>query len=156
MRSTGSREQRERRDASATSPLSIAVNTFSMRFGSRRIQRPSHQKMRSITTATAMIDTIKIGHMIGPPLRKLSMRKFVQPDFCGCVVTAGDAAGLSVAETAGLGSAPVAPGEVSAPGAAGDVIAPGAGDVMAPVVAPGAAGDIPVAVGGTPGAAGVV
>ena len=50
MRKTGSRESRDSRDASATSPFSIAVKTFSIRFGSRRIQRPSHQKMRSSTT----------------------------------------------------------------------------------------------------------
>src|SRR2546421_4981689 len=77
MRRTGSRELRERREASATSPVSIAVKTFSIRFGSRRIQRPSHQKMRSSTTASAVRDTIRIGHTIGPPLRKLSTKKFL-------------------------------------------------------------------------------
>src|SRR5882672_9725287 len=76
MRRTGSRESRESRDASATSPTSIAVKTFSIRFGSRRSQRPSHQKMRSSTTASAVIDTARIGHMIGPPLLKLSRKKF--------------------------------------------------------------------------------
>src|SRR3954447_20771689 len=73
MRRTGSREPRESREASATSPLSIAVKTFSMRFGSRRIQRKSHQKTRSSTTAIAVIDTSRIGHMMGPPLLKLSI-----------------------------------------------------------------------------------
>src|ERR1700680_568868 len=76
MRRTGSRESRERRDASATSPTSIALNTFSIRFGSRRNQRPAHQKIRSSTTVTPMMETIRIGHMIGPPLRKLSIKKF--------------------------------------------------------------------------------
>src|ERR1700730_13731394 len=77
MRRTGSREPRERREASATSPVWMAVKTFSIRFGSRRIQRPSHQKMRSSTTANAVKETIRIGHMIGPPLRKLSTKKFL-------------------------------------------------------------------------------
>src|ERR1700751_2033139 len=75
MRKTGSRESRDNREASATSPTSIAVNTFSMRFGSRRNQRPVHQKILSITTVKAMMETIRMGHMIGPPLRKLSIRK---------------------------------------------------------------------------------
>src|ERR1700732_3538984 len=95
MRSTGSRESRERREASATSPTSIAVKTFSMRFGSRRNQRPRHQKIRSSTTVTPMIDTIRIGHMIGPPFRKLSMRKFPLAVVVGAaaVLVAGEAAG---------------------------------------------------------------
>ncbi len=76
MRRTGSRESRERRDASATSPTSIAVKTFSIRLGSRRVQRISHQQTRSSTTAMAVIETSRIGHMIGPPLWKLSIRKF--------------------------------------------------------------------------------
>lgn len=86
-----------------------------------------------------MIETIKIGHMIGPPLRKLSIRKFVQPVLAGGAVgAAGEAAGLSVAEIAGLGIAPGAAGEATAPGAAGEVMpgAAAAGDV----IAPGAAG----------------
>src|SRR3954453_5255021 len=134
MRSTGSRESRESRDASATSPTSIAVKTFSIRLGSRRNQRPSHQKMRSSTTVTATIETIRIGHMIGPPFLKLSIRKFpvVVSTFTGAADAAGDApaAGLKVAS-------PLAPGA----GAAGDV--PGA---------PGAAG--PPAGGGIAGFAG--
>lgn len=76
------------------------------------------------------------------------MRKFVQPDFDGWFVTGGDAAGFNVAETAGLGIAPAAAGDVTAPGPAGDVMAPGAGEVMAPGPVPGA--------GGTAGPAGVV
>src|SRR6478672_5335252 len=97
MRRTGSRESRESREASATSPTSMAVNTFSIRFGSRRNQRPDHQKIRSITTVRAMTETIRIGHMIGPPLRKLSIKKFP--------VTAGpvEAAGLADADAAGAG-----------------------------------------------------
>src|ERR1700675_5030216 len=89
MRRTGSRESRDRREASATSPTSIAVNTFSIRLGSRRIQRPSHQKMRSSTTARAVSETTRIGHMIGPPLRKLSTKKFLSNALSG---TAGLAA----------------------------------------------------------------
>src|SRR6059058_188016 len=105
MRKTGSRESRESRDASATSPTSTAVKTFSIRLGSRRNQRPPHQKIRSITTVKATIDTRRIGHMIGPPLRKLSMMKLLlQPPASG----AGDAlgAGLKVAVTAAPGAAP--------------------------------------------------
>src|SRR5437773_5707870 len=126
MRSTGSREPRESREASATSPVSIAVNTFSISLGSRRNQRPPHQKIRSITTVSPTIETIRIGHMIGPPLRKLSMRKspvnmpvaFISgaADAAGEAVVAGDA--LSVAET-------VVPG-AGAP--TGDVPTPGAGE----------------------------
>src|SRR5437763_15030567 len=115
MRNTGSREPRDKRDASVTSPVSIAVKTFSIRFGSRRIQRTIHQKARSSTTATAMIDTIKIGHMIGPPFWKLSIRKFVQPVLGGGAtdaagLEAGEAAALEVAEATGLGIAPGAAG----------------------------------------------
>src|SRR5438270_13935205 len=114
MRSTGSREQRERRDASATSPLSIAVNTFSMRFGSRRIQRPSHQKIRSSTTATATIDTIKIGHMIGPPLWKFSRRKLEKPPPLALFApAAGDADAEAAGEVAGAVAAKA--GEAAAP-----------------------------------------
>src|SRR5437660_190989 len=77
MRRTGSRESRESRDASATSPTSIAVKTFSIRLGSRRNQRPPHQKIRSITTVKATIETRRIGHMMGPPFRKLSIIKLL-------------------------------------------------------------------------------
>src|SRR5437763_6717868 len=155
IRNTGSRDPRERREASATSPVSIAVKTFSIRFGSRRIQRPVHQKIRSSTTATPMIDTIKIGHMIGPPLWKFSRMKLVQPAFCGDCAVDGepDGAGLSVAgiEAAGLGITPGAAGEVIVPGGAppGDIpgatgcvagTCPGAGDMMVGGTAPGWAG----------------
>lgn len=96
--------------------------------------------------------------MIGPPFRKLSIRKFVQPDFAGGAEGDGKAAGaaLKVAETAGLGIAPAGAGEATTPGAAGDVIpcAPTAGEANAPG-APGAAGDATVVGGGTAGAAGV-
>src|SRR5450631_1218571 len=97
MRRTGSRESRDRREASATSPTSIAVKTFSIRFGSRRIQRPSHQKMRSSTTARAVSETMRIGHMIGPPLRKLSTKKFlsnIPSGAAGLAAGAGLDAGL--------------------------------------------------------------
>src|SRR6266567_1975581 len=136
MRKTGSREPRESREASVTSPVSIAVNTFSISLGSRRNQRRPHQKMRSITTVSPTIDTIRIGHMIGPPLRKLSMRKlpvnmpvaFISGagDAAGEAVVAGDA--LSVAETVvpGAGEAPTGPtGDV--PGAGGGIGAAGFG-----------------------------
>src|SRR5260370_21472535 len=90
MRRTGSRDPRESREASVVSPFSIAVNTFSIRFGSRRNQRPVHQKILSITTVSPMIETIRIGHMIGPPLLKLSIRKL--PVVCAAGLEAGDAA----------------------------------------------------------------
>src|SRR5204862_5067482 len=104
MRRTGSRESRDRREASATSPTSIAVKTFSIRFGSRRIQRPSHQKIRSSTTAKAVIDTMRIGHMIGPPALKLRIKKFLSNSASGAatvdgvvlaVVVAGDVAAVT-------------------------------------------------------------
>src|SRR5205823_3719879 len=120
-------------------PVSMAVKTFSIRFGSRRIQRPPHQKTRSSTTATPMIDTIRIGHMIGPPLRKLSMRKFVHPALTGAGVAAAEGDGeaaLNVAETAGLGIAPGTPGDMPGdiPGdMPGDMPgAPPGGDGMTP------------------------
>src|SRR5437867_7777771 len=130
MRKTGSRDPRESLEASATSPCSIAVNTFSIRLGSRRNQRPVHQKIRSITTVSPMIDTIKIGHMIGPPLWNLSINQLL-PRRPGSA--AGEAAGAALAAAAvaaGL-SAPAGAGLVTAPGAAGCPTAPGC---------PGAAG----------------
>ena len=106
---------------------------------------------------------------MGPPLRKLSMRKFVQPAFSGAGVAAAEGDGeaaLKVAETAGLGLAPGAPGTPGdMPGAprAGDGMAPGAaGEVIAPgkpgdVTAPGIPGDAAMPGGdGTTGCAGVV
>src|SRR3954468_15565886 len=98
MRRTGSRESRESREASATSPTSMAVKTFSIRFGSRRIQRPSHQKMRSRTTASATIDTITIGYMIGPPALNLATKKFLSSSLCG----EPEGLGEPLAEAAGL------------------------------------------------------
>src|SRR5256885_17246784 len=113
MRRTGSRESRDSRDASVTSPTSIAVKTFSIRFGSRRNQRPPHQKIRSITTVKATIETRRIGHMIGPPLRKLSMMKLLlQPLTSG----GGDAVAAG-ANVAGI----VAPGAAATAGPAGDI-----------------------------------
>src|SRR5213595_2477274 len=121
MRKTGSRDPRESLEASAVSPCSIAVNTFSMRLGSRRNQRPLHQKIRSITTVSPMIDTIKIGHMIGPPLWNLSINQLLpkRP-----VSAAGEAAGAALAAAAAAGlSAPACAGlnvaVTCAPGAAG-------------------------------------
>src|SRR4030095_12036515 len=132
MRKTGSRDPRASLDASATSPFSIAVNTFSMRFGSRRNQRPPHQRIRSITTVSAMIDTIRIGHITGPPLRNWSINQLPAP--VGCPSAAGEAAGddgLIAVAAAGL---------VTAPGAAGLVTAPGAGLNVTGIEAPGMAG----------------
>src|SRR5207248_408131 len=169
---TGSREPRDKREASVTSPVSIAVKTFSIRFGSRRIHRPVHQNARSSTTATAMIDTIKIGHMIGPPFWKLSIRKFVQPVLGGGAtdaagLAAGEAAPLKVAETTGLGIAPGAAGEVAGapgtptgdgmtPGAAGDVTAPGKPGVVATAGGGGGRGGGVVGAGGGGGGGGGV
>src|SRR5436190_2344464 len=122
MRRTGSRESRESRDASATSATSIAVKTFSIRFGSRRNQRPPHQKIRSITTVKATIETRRIGHIMGPPLRKLSMMKLLlQPLTSG--VGAALAAGVNVAVTAAPGAAAAPTGGAPA-GPTGDI--PGA------------------------------
>src|SRR5215831_4775946 len=142
MRKTGSRDLWESREASAVSPLSIAVNTFSMRLGSRRNQRPVHQKIRSITTVSPMIDTIKIGHMIGPPLRNLSINQLVPSAPPVALVSAGGGAagGALAAAVAGL-SAPAGAGLVTAPGAGGCPAAPGC---------PGAAG---CCAAGWPGAA---
>src|SRR3954468_755151 len=82
----------------------MAVNTFSMRLGSRRNQRPPHQKIRSITTVRAMIDTIRIGHMIGSPFMKLSTRK-LPVDLCSAgVAAAGEAP--AVGEVPAAGAAP--------------------------------------------------
>src|SRR5713101_3642943 len=128
MRRTGSRESRESRDASATSPTSIAVKTFSIRLGSRRNQRPPHQKIRSITTVKATTDTRRIGHMLGPPLRKLSIIKLLL-QLLGSGVGAAVGLGANVAVTV-------------APGAAGPGAAP-----------TGPAGDIPGVPVGAPGCA---
>src|SRR5207244_8595788 len=110
MRKTGSRDPRESLEASAISPCSIAVNTFSIRFGSLRNQRPVHQKIRSITTVSPIIDTIRIGHMIGPPLRKLSINQLV-PTRPPLGFSSAAGAGLAALVGAGLNVAViVAPG----------------------------------------------
>src|SRR5215467_7565587 len=127
MRKTGSREPRESREASAVSPLSIAVNTFSMRLGSRRNQRPVHQKIRSITTVSPMIDTIKIGHITGPPLWNLSINQLPARKPVGCACAVGEAAGDGLVAVA----------------AAGLVAAPGAGLSVTGIDAPGTAGCCP-------------
>src|SRR5437016_11440624 len=158
MRNTGSRDPRESLEASAISPCSIAVNTFSIRFGSLRNQRPVHQKILSITTVSPMMETMRIGHMIGPPLRKLSIKKLPLSAVCGAAeVAAGDpvVAGDSVAVTVdpGAGERPAA-GDI--PGArAGDMPAAGGG-----IGAPGCPGTAglgwpgPAGGGGFPGAVG--
>src|SRR5437762_342233 len=145
MRKTGSRDPRESLEASATSPCSIAVNTFSIRLGSRRNQRPVHQKIRSITTVSPMMDTIKIGHMIGPPLWNLSINQLLPKRPVSAAGEAAGGAALAAAAAAGL-SAPACVGlnvaVTGAPGAAGCPAAPGC---------PGAAG---CCAAGCPGAAG--
>src|SRR2546430_16442650 len=93
MRKTGSREPRASLEASAVSPFSIAVKTFSMRFGSRRNQRPVHQKQRSITTVSPMIDTIRIGHITGPPWWNLAINQLLPRTPAGCASAVGEAAG---------------------------------------------------------------
>src|SRR5215831_5830062 len=119
MRSTGSREPRESLEASAVSPFSIAVKTFSIRFGSRRNQRPPHQMHRSSTTVSATIETIRIGHITGPPLRNLSINQLLPKipagcsgaaDAAGAGLVAAPAAGLVAAAGAGLVTAPGTPG----------------------------------------------
>src|ERR1700736_4989361 len=147
MRSTGSRESRDSREASATSPTSIAVNTFSIRSGSRRNQRPVHQNIRSITTVRAMIETIRIGHIIGPPLRKLSIRKFPVSGGPDGIAEAGLAAGEAAGEVPGA----------RLPLMVAAMLAPGAGEpaTPAPGAVPGAPGGTPVpGAAGTPGALG--
>src|SRR5216117_4052658 len=103
MRNTGSRDPRESLEASVVSPFSIAVNTFSIRFGSRRNQRPVHQKIRSITTVRPMIETMRMGHIIGPPLTKFSIKKLplTMPPPVAAGLAPGDAVapGDSVAVT---------------------------------------------------------
>src|SRR6266436_8180303 len=103
MRKTGSREPLESLEASVVSPCSIAVNTFSMRFGSRRTQRPLHQKIRSITTVSPTIDTIKIGHMIGPPLWNLSINQLPARKPVGCASAGAEAAGEGLVAVAAAG-----------------------------------------------------
>src|SRR5262245_58813777 len=115
----------------------MAVNTFSMRFGSRRNHRPVHQKHRSITTVSAIIDTIRIGHITGPPWWNLLINQLLARKPVGCASAVGETAadGLVAVATAGLVTAPGAAGLVTAPGAAGLVTAPGAAGL---VTAPGA------------------
>src|SRR5437773_11672683 len=99
MRKTGSRDPRESLEASVTSPFSIAVNTFSIRLGSRRNQRPVHQKIRSITTVSPMMDTIKIDQMIGPALWYLAINQLLPKRplsaAVGAAVGAASAAGAA-------------------------------------------------------------
>ena len=148
MRKTGSREPRESLEASAISLFSIAVKTFSIRLGSRRNQRPVHQKTRSITTVSPMIDTIRIGHMIGPPFRKLSIKKLVAPASAGAAAAPG--AGLS-APGAGLKVAViVAPGTAGIPGGPGGAVPTGSCAGAAGFTAAGAPG---LATAGAPGLA---
>jgi hypothetical protein len=106
-----------------------------MRFGSRRNQRPIHHRHRSITTVSAIIDTTRIGHITGPPLRNWSINQL--PALVGCD-SAGGAAGEGLI----------------AAGAAGLVAAPGAGLSVTGTVAPGIAGCCPGIAGCCPGIAG--
>src|ERR1044071_200033 len=148
MRKTGSRDPRESLEASATSPCSIAVNTFSIRFGSLRNQRPLHQKTRSITTVSPTIDTIRIGHMIGPPLRKLSINQLV-PITPPLGFSSATGEGLPGLVGAGLNVAViVAPGAPGSPGAPGGALPVGSCAGAAGFTAAGAPG---LATPGTPG-----
>src|SRR5438132_5232738 len=148
MRKTGSRDPRESLEASAISTCSIAVHTFSVRFGSLRNQRPVHQKIRSITTVSPMIDMMRIGHMIGPPLRKLSINQLVptRPPLGFCSAAG---AGLPAVAGAGLNVAViVAPGAAGPPGgtacAGSSAAAAGVTAAGAPgLTAPGAPGPPP-------------
>src|SRR5262245_59087776 len=134
----------------------MAVKTFSMRFGSRRNQRPLHQMHRSSTTVSATIDTIRIGHITGPPLRNWSINQLLPKtpagfSGAGAIVVAG----LVAAAAAGL-VAPTAPGLVAAPGTPGW---PAAGGCPAAPGSPGGGGGCCpggkfVAGGCCPGAAG--
>src|SRR5438270_4689542 len=123
----------------------MAVKTFSIRFGSRRIQRPSHQKMRSSTTARATIETTRIGHIIGPPALKLRIKKFLSSSLSGV------ADGLD--DPLGDGEVPTA-GAVVVVVVAGDIVVV-AGDIPGTVAdAPAAGGAAGVMAGGGAGAAG--
>jgi hypothetical protein len=82
-----------------------------------------------------MIDTIKIGHMIGPPLWNLSINQLPARKPVGC--------GSAVGEAAGDGLIAVA--------AAGLVTAPGAGLRVTGTDAPGTAGCWPGTAGCCPG-----
>src|SRR4029453_4880091 len=135
IRKTGSRDPRESLDASGTSPFSIAVNTFSMRFGARANHPPVHQKHLSITTVSAMIDTIRIGHMTGPPWWNLLINQLLPRRPVGCASAAGEAAGEGLVAVA----------------AAGLVTAPGAGLRVTGTDVPGMAGCCPGATGCCPG-----
>src|SRR5918996_5123214 len=160
MRKTGSREPRESLEASARSPFSIAVKTFSIRLGSRRNQRPPHQKTRSMTTVRPMIDTMRMGHMIGPPFRKLSINQLLAVSAPGAGLPAAGAglsapaAGLNVAVIAAPGGAGCPGGGLpSCAGAAGSTAAgaPGLATAGAPRLA--AAGAPGLAAAGAPGLA---
>src|ERR1700756_2763099 len=144
MRNTGSREPLESLEASAVSPCSIAVNTFSIRFGSRRNHRPVHQKHRSITTVSAIIDTIRIGHMTGPPWWNLLINQLLARKPVGCASAAGETAADGLVAVAAAGLVPVAAaGLVTAPGTAGLVKAPGAGLSVTGMDGPGTPGCCP-------------
>src|SRR6266403_934479 len=154
MRKTGSRDPRESLEASAVSPFSIAVNTFSIRLGSRRNQRPLHQKIRSITTVSPMIDTIKIGHMIGPPLWNLSINQLLERTLGagvadGATLAAAVAAGLSAPAGAGLVATP--PGATGCPTAPGCPGAPGCPSAPGCPAAPGCPGAAGCCAPGCPG-----
>jgi hypothetical protein len=64
-----------------------------------------------------MIDTIRIGHMIGPPLRKFSTKKFLSNALCSGV-------GLGLGVPAAAGEVVVVAGDI----AALEGVIPGAGE----------------------------
>src|SRR5262249_60374712 len=107
---------------------------------SRRNQRPPHQMHRSSTTVSATIETIRIGHITGPPLWNLSINQLLAKNPAGCSGVAATAgAGLVAAAAAGL-VAPAAPGLVTAPGAPG---CPTAGGCPTAPGSPGGGGGWP-------------
>src|SRR5438067_11111342 len=112
----------------------MAVKTFSIRLGSRRNQRPPHQKIRSITTVKATMETRRIGHITGPPCMNLSRRKL-----------------------------PVSARAYKCPPPAGEALSPGLALIVAVTLAPGGtppgtptgpAGEVPGAPGGIPAGGG--
>src|SRR5215470_10096884 len=99
-----------------------------MRLGSRRNQRPLHQMHRSSTTVSATIDTTRIGHITGPPLRNWSINQLLPKtpaDFSGAGAIV--ATGLVAAAAAGLVAAPGTPGWPAAGGCPAAPGSPGGG-----------------------------
>jgi len=136
MRKTGSREPLKAWKPRSYRRCSIAVNTFSMRFGSRRNQRPLHQKISLDHHGEPDIDTIKIGHNDWTPLWNLSINQLLRVSprwvWLRSQRRAFGCRGLNAAVVAGAAAREIGPGgtlpiEAGAPG----LIAAGAGTVTA-------------------------